>query len=251
MSELLSRLVVFQVVIDLIKILVGTGLCFGALKWRRGLLSVTASYWGLFLGAVVGFLLDADIEVILICALIGLILFLILTYTIPGVNRFVLGFLVSSKLFFMLMTVLAESGDISIELAIIIPLIAGTVVGLILMAWTRVRVSAFVLGCTFIGASDIAPIISEWINRGLFAATGNINYLFNPIHFLFALFNIDLTDLWTLIVMIVLMVLGCFIQIRNLKNKNIPLNTPVIAFEVPRADNGKLYINDKEIYTMK
>ena len=39
MDEILARLLVFQVVIDLISVTVGAGLCFGALKWRRGLLT--------------------------------------------------------------------------------------------------------------------------------------------------------------------------------------------------------------------
>lgn len=250
MSEIASRLVIFQVVIDIIKITVGAGLCFGALKWRRGLLSATASYWGVFLGVILAFLIDGGIEQIIIFALIGLILFPILTYTIPGVNRFVLGFLVSSKLFFMLTTVMAKSGDMGIESAVILPLIAGTVVGVFLMVWTRVRVSAFVLGCTFIGASEIAPVISEWINRILFAATGDYFYLFDPVDLLFSLFKIELTDTWTLIAMVVLMIWGGYKQINALKANSIPLDTPVIGFEVPRSENGKLYIKEGTVDTM-
>lgn len=251
MSEIASRLIVFQVVIDLIKVTVGAGLCFGALKWRRGLLSATASYWGVFLGIILAFLMDGDIEQIIIFALIGLILFPVLTYTIPGVNRFVLGFLVISKLFFMLTTVLAKSGDMGIEAAVVLPLIAGTIVGLFLMAWTRVRVSAFVLGCTFIGASEIAPVISEWINRILFAATGNYSYLFDPVDLLFSLFKVELTDTWALIAMVVLMIWGACKQINALKEAGIPLNTPVISFEAPRSENGKLYTKDTVVDTMK
>lgn len=250
MSEIASRLVIFQVVIDIIKVTVGAGLCFGALKWRRGLLSATASYWGVFLGVILVFLIDGGIEQIIIFALIGLILFPILTYTIPGVNRFVLGFLVSSKLFFMLTTVMAKSGDMGIESAVILPLIAGTVVGVFLMAWTRVRVSAFVLGCTFIGASEIAPVISEWINRILFAATGDYFYLFDPVDLLFSLFKIELTDTWTLIAMVVLMIWGGYKQINALKANSIPLDTPVIGFEVPRSENGKLYTKEETVDTM-
>lgn len=42
MGEILSRLLVFQIVLDLISVTVSAGLCFGALKWRRGLLMTTA-----------------------------------------------------------------------------------------------------------------------------------------------------------------------------------------------------------------
>ena len=49
-EKILSNLLIFQIVIDIIKVTVGAGLCFGALKWRRGLLTTTAVGWGLFLG---------------------------------------------------------------------------------------------------------------------------------------------------------------------------------------------------------
>lgn len=251
MEEIASRLLIFQVVIDLIKVTVGAGLCFGALKWRRGLLTTTAIYWGLFLGLMIALLLGGEIETIIIFALIGLIVLPILTYTIPGVNRFVLGFLVSSKLFFMLTTALVKAGDMGIESAVVVPLIAGTIVGLILMAWTQVRVSAFVLGCTFIGASEIAPVISEWINRVGFAITGDYYYLFDPVDLLFSLFKIELTDKWTLIAMILLMIWGGYKQINNLKANDIPLDTPLIGFESPRSENGKLYTKDRVVDTMK
>lgn len=36
MEEILARLLAFQIIIDLISVTVGAGLCFDALKWRRG-----------------------------------------------------------------------------------------------------------------------------------------------------------------------------------------------------------------------
>lgn len=240
MREIFSRLLLFQVVLDLLKVTVGTGVCFGALKWHRGLLTATAAYWGVFLGLISGLLIADDEATIVILALIGFILFPILTYTVPGVNRFVLGFLVSCKLFFMLTTVLAKSGDMEITSAVLLPLAAGTLVGLILMAWTKMRVSALVLGCAFIGASEIAPVISEWINRLLFSVTGDYSFFFDPVDVLFSLFKIELTDTWTLISMVVLMIWGGAVMLNKLKAQNIPLDTPVIGFEVPRSENGKI-----------
>ena len=218
MGEILSRLLVFQIVFDLISVTVGAGLCFGALKWRRGLLTTTAIAWGFFLGLVAAiFIAEAAGEVgAVLCILIGTVSLPILTYTSPAVNRFVLGFLVSNKLFFMVATPLAKDGTIGIEEAILVPLVAGTVVGIGLMAWTRMRVSAFVLGCTFVGASQIAPIVSEWANRILFGITGDPTFLFDPIDLIFALFKIELTDWWTLGAMVVLMGLGAYKQIKNM-----------------------------------
>ena len=198
MGEILSRLLIFQIVFDLISVTVGAGLCFGALKWHRGLLTTTAIAWGFFLGLVAAiFIAEAAGEVgAVLCILIGTVSLPILTYMSPAVNRFVLGYLVSNKLFFMVTTPLAKDGTIGIEEAILVPLVAGTVVGIGLMAWTRMRVSAFVLGCTFVGASQIAPIASEWVNRICFGITGDPTFLFDPVDLVFALFKIELTDWW-------------------------------------------------------
>lgn len=164
----------------------------------------------------------------------------LLTYTIPGINRFVLGFLVGMKLFTMVATVLLKQGSIDIELAFVMPLIAGTFIGLLLMAWTQMRVSAVVIGCSFIGASEIAPVISEWWNRAGYALTGDISYLFDPMDLLFALFKIELTDKVTLISLLVMLVFGCCYQLKRLSDRGIPYSTPVIGFEIDREDDGEI-----------
>lgn len=130
-----------------------------------------------------------------------------------------------------------------------VPLIAGTVVGIALMAWTQVSVSAFVLGCTFIGASQIAPVISQWINRIAFGITGNIEYLFDPADLIFALFKIELTDKWTLVAMVIFMGLGAYKQIKNMKENRIPLDMPLIVFE-SSSHNGRIHTKNGHIDTM-
>lgn len=118
----------------------------------------------------------------MVCILAGLIVLPILTYTVLAKNR-----------------------AINIKITFALPLIAGTLVGLLLIAWIRMHISAFVLSCTFIGASEIAPVISEWINRFLFAVTGDLNYLFDPIDLFFALFKVELADHWMFISRLILM----------------------------------------------
>ncbi len=252
-EEILSNLLVFQIITDLIKVTIGAGLCFGALKWRRGLLTTTAIGWGLFLGVLAAMFFGEILGTggAIICILAGFIGLPILTYTIPGVNRFVLGFLVSCKLLFMLTTVLAKAGKMDIEMVFALPLIVGTLAGLALMAWTTVRVSAFVLGCTFIGASEIAPVVSEWANRILFSVTGDYSYIFDPIDLFFALFKVELTDHWMLISMIILMIWGGYRQIQRLKELGIPLDTPLIGFESPTGPNGRIYTKKGPVDTMK
>lgn len=252
-GKILSNLLIFQIITELIKVTIGAGLCFGALKWRRGLLTTTAIGWGFFLGVLFAILFG---EILggtgsIICVLIGLIILPILTYTVPGVNRFVLGFLVSCKLLFMLTTVLAKANAMDIGMVFALPLIAGTLVGLMLMAWTKMRISAFVLACTFIGASEIAPVVSEWINRILFSATGDGGHIIDPVDLFFALFKVELTDQWMLISMIVLMIWGGYKQIQRLKKIGISFDTPIIGFESPTGPNGRIYTDKGPIDTIK
>ena len=117
------------------------------------------------------------------------------------------------------------------------------------MAWTKVLISAFVLGCTFIGASEIAPVISEWMNRLLYTATGNTAYLYDPIDILFALIKVELTDQWTLIAILVLMAWGGYKQVQRIKANGIPLDTPLIGFEMPNGKNGRIYTKNGHIDT--
>ena len=58
--------------------------------------------------------------------------------------------------------------------------------------------------------------------------------MLDPIDLLFALFRVELTDTWTLISMIVLMVWGFKVKINDLKAKGVQLDTPVFFY-----DNGK------------
>ncbi len=238
--------VIFEIVDSLTKILLGAGFCFGALKWRKGLLTTVAIGWGLILGMVVAMFAGKPFGMvgIIISVLTGVIALPILTYRIPGVNRFMLGFLVSSKLLFMLTTVLAKESAMEIPTAVAVPLIGGTVIGLILMTWTQIRVSAFVLGCTFIGASGIAPEVAKWINRIGFSLTGDSHFFFDPIDMIFAMFKIELTDTWTLIFMILFMAIGSYIQIRNMKQKGVAMDTPLIAYESSIGPNGRIYYKD-------
>lgn len=242
-ERLLMNLTVFQIVTEIIQATIGVGLCFGALKWRKGLLTTTAIGWGFVLGIVFAFIFGDILGETgaLTCVAIGVLVMPLLTYTVFSVNRFVLGFLVGCKLLIMLTTVLAKEGMIDIYTTVTMPLLGGTIVGLCLMAWTRVSVSAFVLGCSFLGSAEIAPVVSEWINRLLFAVTGDYGYLIDPIDLFFGLFKIELTDEWMLISMIIFMSLGIYTQIKRLEANNIPLNTPVIVYESTTEPNGRIH----------
>lgn len=247
------NLMFYQIITVLIKVTIGAGLCFGALKWRRGLLATTAIGWGLFLSLLTILLFEQIMNGIgaLICIITGIIVLPMLTYTVPGVNRFILGFLVSCKLFFMITTVLVKNNTMKPGMALILPLIVGTLVSLGLMAWTKMRVSVFILGCTFIGASEIAPVVSVWVNRILFSITGDYRYMFDPMDILISLFKVELTDQWMLISMIVLMLWGGYKQLNRLKKEGIPLDTPLIGFEPLTGPNGRIYTDKGPIDTIQ
>lgn len=149
MYEFLRYIDIFQIVTDIYDMLIGSALVFGALKWRKGLLATTAFYWGLVLGFLSGvfiaFSLDSEITVVILTTIIGAVIFPILTYCIPAVNRFVLGFLVSMKLLYMLTTHLCKNGSMEFETAIVMPLLIAAILGLIFAVWHQLSVLPFAL----------------------------------------------------------------------------------------------------------
>lgn len=244
MYEFLEYLAIFQIATDIYDLLIGSALIYGALKWRKGLLSTTACYWGIVLGfaggGIIAYALDMP-AVIFITIIIGAIVFPIMTYLIPAVNRFVLGFLVTMKLLYMLTTYLCKEGIMEFSVALISPLIIATILGILFMFMREMSVLPFALGCVFIGASQLAPTIAKYINQFIFGITQDFSLLFDPIDFIFALFKIELTDGWTLLLMIIFMVCGLPIQLGYIKKQGYDYDTPLIVFETDNEDmHGKI-----------
>lgn len=235
MGDFLAYVAIFQIVADIFDLLLGSTLIFGALKWRKGLLTTTAFYWGLVLGLISGFLLtymlDGNYIVLIVSVIVGAILLPILTYTVPAVNRFILGFIVTMKLLYMLTTYLFKEGNIEWEVALLMPLLVATILGIIFMVLRRLSVLPFAIACVFLGASQVAPTIAKYINQFIFGITHDVSLLFDPLDFIFALFKIELTDGWTLIVLIILMCIGIPFQLNYIKQQGYDYDTPVIAFE--------------------
>ena len=242
LDDFFERIIVFQIIIDLFNVFIGMGLCFGALKWRKGLIASVAAYWGLFLGITLGLAISSqDAAPVIICGLVGVILIPILTYNVSGVNRFIVGFIVASKLAFMVTTVLMRQNQLDIGTMFSLPLIIGTIVGLFLMVWTKMRVSAFVAACAFIGASQIAPTIAKYIHQIQYGFTGDIGYIFDVYDIIFGIFKIELTDGITLIAMLILMPIGIFKQLQSVKAQGYDYSTPIITYETNKKDmHGKI-----------
>ena len=245
MREFISYITFFQIVSDLYDLLIGNFLVFGALKWRKGLITATAFYWGIVLGIMSGGLfvysLGASPLIILISTAIGAILIPILTYTQPAVNRFILGFIVAMKFLYMVTTYMCKKGKMDFQTAIFMPLILATIIGIILMLLKQFSVLPFALGCVFIGAAQLAPTLAKYINQILFGITHDYSLLFDPVDFIFALFKIELTDGTTLLLMIILMCIGLPIQLKYIKNQGYSYDCPVIAFETDDSNmHGKI-----------
>lgn len=245
MYEFLTYITIFKIVTDIYDLFIGSALIFGALKWRKGLLTTTAFYWGIvlgfFSGAYITYFYETSFYVLVAFVVIGAIVLPILTYQIPGVNRFVLSYLVTVKLLYMLTTYLFKNGNMNFETAILLPPIIATISGVVFMALQRLSVLPFVLGCVFLGASQVAPTIAKYIYQFIFGITHDYSLLFDPIDFIFALFKIELTDGWTLLLMILFMCIGIPIQLKSIKKQGYSYNTPIIAFETDDPNmNGKI-----------
>lgn len=245
MEDFLTYIAIFEIVTDIYDALIGAGLVFGALKWRKNLLTTTAFYWGIVLGCISGLLisyfLDGDFTIFIITIVLGAIILPILTYRIPAVNRFILGFLITMKLLYMLTTHLVSNNNIELSIAIISPLIGATILGIIFMLLRQLSVLPFALACVFLGASQLAPTIVKYLNQIQFGITHDVSLLFDPVSFIFALFKIELTDGLTLVVMIILMCIGLPIQLKYIKKQGYTYDTPIIAFETDDPNmHGKI-----------
>lgn len=245
MYKFIGYITIFQIVTDIYDLLIGSALVFGALKWRKGLLTTTAFYWGLVLGFLSGifmvFSLDSDIVLVVATTIIGAVVFPILTYCVPAVNRFVLGFIVTMKLLYMLTSYLCRRGRIEFETAIMLPLLVAAILGVMFALLRQLSVLPFALACTFLGASQVAPTIAKYVEQFVFGITHDYSLLFDPVDFIFALFKIELTDGWTLFFMIILMCIGLKIQLNSIRQQGYTYDTPIIAFETDDPDmHGKI-----------
>lgn len=245
MYEFLEYISVFQIITDIYDLLIGSALVFGALKWKKGLLTTVAFYWGLVLGFLSGvimtFSLDIEVGFVIFTTIMGAFIFPFLTYSIPAVNRFVLGFIVTMKLLYMLTTYLFKNGSMEFETAIIMPLVMATALGIVFALLQEMSVLPFSLACVFLGASQLAPTIAKYVNQFMFGITHDYSLLFDPIDFLFALLKIELTDGWTLLFMILLMCIGLRTQLDFIKQQGYTYDTPIIVFETNNSDmHGKI-----------
>lgn len=193
---------------------------------------------GLIISVLMVYIFEMSPVIILMGIIAGAIVFPMMTYRIPSVNRFVLGFIVIMKITFMVTTFLFKKSMVDISIMFIAPIIIGFIAGICFAAWTQMKVLPFVLACAFLGASQLAPTIVKYINRFIFGITQDYSILFDPIDLVFAVLKIELTDGWTLLVMMILMLEGIYKQIQSIHQQGYSMDTPIISFE---TDNPQMH----------
>lgn len=168
-------------------------MCVYGYKWGRALIATASSYVGVVIGLVVcimlfesGFGIESTVA-IPICAA-G---FATLVYKNITLNHFMAGFLLATKIAFMVITKAYEyemAEDIG--WLFVLPIIIGIMGGI---ASCTQFTGYIVLACmAFWGAIDFVPKMFEWINGTLFALTGDISFIFDPLSFLLSFFGIEI-----------------------------------------------------------
>ena len=156
-------------------------MCVYGYEWRKGLIAIMSIYVGLAIGVLGVYLLSAmelSINPILIVTIITFIFF-IAAYKIVWLNHFLAGFLVTTKITYMILFILMNGGILEADLNILLgfPLIVGGVAGAILTILCTKQIVLFCLA--FIGATELIPKIIDVINKGAFFITGDITYIFD------------------------------------------------------------------------
>ena len=166
-------------------------MCVYGYKWSRGLIAVMSSYIGTVIGIIICYFLANSvgfgiITIIPFCAA-G---FSAYAYKNVKLNHFLAGFLLGTKISFMVLMKMAESGMIDdIGWLFILPIIIGAGAGELSSAMFS---GYIVLACTaFLGAIELVPRIFKIINGTLFAATGDLSFIFDPISSLLSIFGIE------------------------------------------------------------
>lgn len=195
-----NSLGVVDIVLDifvLIQTITSAVMCVYGYKWANKLIAIMSGYIGIMLGVILaGVLLNAgaglwSVWIVPICYFA----FMWSAYKIMWLNHFCAGFLIAMKIMYMILYTLMERGamDSSVGTLLGAPVIVGVIVGILISSIYNNYV--LLLCVSYIGATELVPRIVSFINKGLFAATGDLSYVFNPLDFLLGLFGIETASL--------------------------------------------------------
>lgn len=227
-----NLIVIIINVFFVIRLANSAAMCVLGYKWRKGLIAIASLNLGLILGflTVIFFVetVDLDIEVSLLISALVPILFFILAYKCIWLNHFLTGFLVFTKLSFMIIYRLMSERvvDFDMELLIIISLSLGILAGLII---SIACVNFAVLFCVvYIGTVDLVLSVSEIINNALFVATSDISFVFDPEDLFLKIIGIEIPSAIEVIFIVIVGVASFIGQKLWLDKQGIKLSSCII-----------------------
>lgn len=215
-----------------LRLLTSSVMCVYSCKWRKGLIALSSLYIGIILGILfLCFLIEIDfpsMEAALIVSAIVPIIFLIMAYKWIWLNHFLTGFLVTNKLLFMIIYRLMSEDiiDAEFEVLMIVPIVVGIIVGLII---SKLFVNVAVLFCiVYIGSVDLVLTVSEIIKKGLFVATADISYIFDPEDIILKFIGVEIPSAIEVILIIGIGIVSFIWQAKILRKRGISLSDYII-----------------------
>ncbi len=188
-------------------------MCVYGYKWGRGLIATVSSYVGVAIGVVVcvmlfksGFGVESFIAIPTCAAA-----FSVMVYKKIVLNHFMAGFLLATKISFMIITKVFEYGTFDdVGMLFVLPVVIGIIGGIV--SCTQFT-GYIVLAClAFWGAIDFVPKMFEWINGTLFVMTGDYSFIFDPTSFLLSLFGIEIPSGGEVFFILLLTIGGFYFQ---------------------------------------
>lgn len=223
--------VVFNILLGL-RVITSAIMCVYSCKWRKGLIATTSIYIGVGLAVLVlALLIESrimDIEPAFIISVAIPFLFFILAYKWIWLNHFLTGFLVANKLLFMIIYRLMENGTIEDNFAIlmIVPIIVGIIAGIIISC--IFTYSAVLVCMVYIGAVDLVLSVSDIISKGLFIATSDISYVFDPEDIILKFFGVEIPSGIEIVFILIVGVASFILQKNQLDRAGIDLSDYII-----------------------
>lgn len=232
MNEIVEFLPYLLNVFLAIQIVSAGAMCIYGYKWRKGLIATLSIYIGLSLGFLIALsIIKQDLNNLDFGALmipVTAIVFYILAYRWVALNHFLTGFLVANKLGFMFIYNLMHEGIIQFDFDIlmVVPIVLGFIAGFVL---SRCFTHVAVLSCmVYIGTVELVTGVSDFINKSLFVATGDINFVFNMEDMLLKLVGVEIPSFVEVIFILVVGIASFVFQKNMLEKQGIDLSKVIV-----------------------
>lgn len=204
-------------------------MCVYGYKWSKGLIATMSLYVGAGIGVFVSAVLIERIQdpSVLIMAPLSMLIFWILAYKSITLNHFLAGFLLATKVSFMLVMKMYEYSIITdSDLLLALPVMVGLIAGCV----TCLKFNKYILiACVaFIGVTEFVPKMFDLINKTLFVATGDISFIFDPLSFILSVFGITIPSNGEVFFMIVLGIVSFCLQYKNAERAGMDYGESII-----------------------